>query len=543
MLFAATLLTVFRMVVLPVQFPDRPFDQSPQKMKVMVELAEAYFNRQYGGQTTFQFELAPVTTLSREAAWYGANQADRRDVRLHEAVREAVDKQQTTFNFSLYDNDSDGFVDNIFLITAGPGEQVSGSENDIWPQMALLSDNGGILQSGNKKIDRFTACPEGHLGIFCHEFGHVLGLKDLYDTDGASSGGLSPGLHGLSLMDEGCLRDTPPDFTALELESLHLGRCDTLEQRHYDLPTLQKGRSYLKALTEQKDEFFLFGNDNGRLYIYHVDRSDNPAGEATRYGEELTAAERWKLGAVNDNPDHPCALLVPADPSAVSPEGLSFPQPGVIHFGSDSPVPFRTWQGRASSLALTGIRTNADRSVSFDVIEPIRLTDLTVFQDAAILSWELSGSLDKVQGIQVTWSDGEEESNLTLGAQAASCTLEKLRPRTSYSVNVKVLTADGTSFSVSDRFITKIFREGTYPYIYLNNIQRNPDGTFQAGTKIPLRVFNATDVQDVRWTLDGAAINPGPDGRYTLTRSGTLRAVIFHSDGSTETLLKEIIIP
>ena len=105
-----------------------------------------------------------------------------------------------------------------------------------------------------------------------------------------------------------------------------------------------------------------------------------------------------------------------------------------------------------------------------------------------------------------------------------------------------MLTADGTSFSVSDRFITKIYREGTYPYIYLNNILRNPDGSFQAGTKIPLRVFNATDVQDIRWTLDGAAINPGPDGRYALTRSGTLKAVIFHSDGSTETLLKEIII-
>lgn len=542
MLFAATLLTVFRMVVLPVQFSDRPLDQSPQKMKVMVELAEAYFNRQYGGEATFDFELASVTTLSREAAWYGANQGDRRDVRLHEAVREAVEKQQAIFNFSIFDNDSDGYVDIIFLVTAGPGEQDSGSENDIWPQMGRLADNGGIFHAGNKKVDRFTACPEGHLGIFCHEFGHVLGLQDLYDTDGASSGGLSPGLHGLSLMDEGCLLDTPPDFTALEFESLRLGRCDTLQLQHYDLPTLQKARTYLKAMTEQKDEFFLFGNDNGKLYIYHVDRSDNPAGEATRYGEELTAAERWELGAVNDNPDHPCALLVPADPAAGSPEGLSFPQPGVIHFGSDSPVPFRSWQGRASSLALTGIRTNADKSVSFDVIEPIHLTDLTVFQDAAILCWELSGRLDKVQGIQVTWSDGEEESNLALGAQTASCTLENLRPRTSYSVSIKVLTADGTSFSVSDRFITKIYREGTYPYIYLNNILRNPDGSFQAGTKIPLRVFNATDVQDIRWTLDGAAINPGPDGRYALTRSGTLKAVIFHSDGSTETLLKEIVI-
>ena len=530
------------MVVLPVQFSDRPFEQSQQKMKVSVELAEAYFNRQYAGETTFKFELAPVTTLSREVAWYGANQGDHRDVRLFEALREAMDKQQASLNLSLYDNDSDGYVDNIFLITAGPGEQDSGLENDIWPQMARLSDSGGILQYGDKKINRFTACPEARLGIFCHEFGHVLGLKDLYDTDGAFSGGLSPGLYGLSLMDEGCLRDTPPDFTAIEFETLRIGRCDTLEQRHYDLPTLLKGRRYLKALTEQKDEFFLFGNENGRLYVYHVDLSDNPAGEATRYGSELTAAERWELGAVNDNPEHPCALLVPADPAAGSPAGLSFPQSGITYFSSDSPVPFRSWKGRASTLALTGIHTNADASISFDVIEPIRLTDLTVFQDAAILCWELSDRLDKVQGIEVTWSDGEEEYRLALGAQAASCTLENLRPRTSYSVVVRVLTSEGTTFSLSDRFITKIYREGTYPYIYLNNVSRNLDGSFQAGTRIPLRVFNATDVQDVRWTLDGKTINPGPDGRYALTRSGTLKAVIYHTDGSTETLLKEIIL-
>ena len=542
MMIAAILLTVFRMVVLPVQFSDRPFDQSQQKMKAMVGLAEAYFNRQYGGETTFQFELAPVTTLSRESAWYGANQGVSRDIHLHEAVREALEEQQALLNLSLYDNDSDGYVDNICLLTAGPGEQDSGSENDIWPQMARLADNGGIFQSGNKKIDRFTACPEGHLGIFCHEFGHVLGLKDLYDTDGASSGGLSPGLYGLSLMDDGCLLDTPPDFTALEFESLRLGHCDTLQLQHYDLPTLQKGRTYLKALTKQKDEFFLFANDNGRLYVYHVDRSDNPAGEATRFGSELTAAERWELGAVNDNPEHPCAQLVPADPEADSLEGLSFPQPGIVHFGSDSPSPFRSWQGHASPFALTGIRTNAGKSISFDVIEPILLTDLTVFQDAAILCWQLSESLGNIQGLEVCWSDGEEESRLALSGQAVSCTLENLRPRTSYSVIVKVHTADGTSFSISDRFITKIYREGTYPYIYLNNITRDPDGSFQAGTKIPLRVFNATDVQDVRWTLDGASINPGPDGRFTLTRSGTLKAVIFHTDGSTETLLKEIIV-
>ena len=542
MMLAAILLTVYRMIVLPVQFQDRPLSQTRQEIRATVEQAEAYFNRQYGGQTTFRFELAPVTTLSREAAWYGTDQGGKKDIHLHEAVREAIDKQQGFLNLSLYDNDSDGYVDNICLLTAGPGEQESGKEDDIRPQATRLSDNGGTLRAGEKTIDLFTACPEGRLGLFCHEFGHVLGLKDLYDTDGEFSEGTSPGLYGLSLMDEGCLKDTPPDFTAAEFELLGLGRCDTLAVKHYDLPSLLEGRTYLKALTPQKDEFFLFGNDNGRLLVHHIDRSDNPAGYSTRLNTELTAQERWEANAVNDNPEHPCAVLIPADPDAPVPDRFAFPRPGVSHFGSDSPVPFRSWRGSTSALALTDIRVQADKSISFDVIEPVLLTDLTVFQDAAILCWQVSDKLQGIQGIEVSWTDGEEEFHMTLSPQTAGYTLENLKPKTEYSVTVRVHTGDRASFSVSVPLLTKIYREGIFPYIYLNNITRNLDGSFPAGTRIPLRVFNATDVQDVRWTMDGAAINPGPDGRYTLNASGTLKATILHTDGTSEILLKEIIV-
>ena len=53
-------------------------------------------------------------------------------------------------------------------------------------------------------------------------------------------------------------------------------------------------------------------------------------------------------------------------------------------------------------------------------------------------------------------------------------------------------------------------------------------------------MFNATDVQEVHWTLNGRPIRPEADGNFTLTRSGTLRAEIIHTDGTTETIIKEI---
>ena len=90
--------------------------------------------------------------------------------------------------------------------------------------------------------------------------------------------------------------------------------------------------------------------------------------------------------------------------------------------------------------------------------------------------------------------------------------------------------------------MTKAYREGTFPYIYLSNTQRNLDGSFPVGSKLPLRVFNATEVEEVRWSMDGRTIKPEADGNYTLRRSGLLAAQILHTDGTTETIYKEITV-
>ena len=42
-----TLLTIFRMVVLPVQFQDRELGTTPEQQEVLVQQAEEYFNRQF----------------------------------------------------------------------------------------------------------------------------------------------------------------------------------------------------------------------------------------------------------------------------------------------------------------------------------------------------------------------------------------------------------------------------------------------------------------------------------------------------------------
>ncbi|MCR4859881.1 MAG: M6 family metalloprotease domain-containing protein [Bacteroidales bacterium] len=543
MLNLTLLLSVFRMIVLPVEFQDRSFEATPQQLEVSVRQAQEYFNRQYGSEdVSFQFDLASVTRLAHPLSYYGANYPDRKDIHLADAVREACTAQQGTVNFVPYDNDSDGSVDVVFLLTAGPGEDTGGGEDAIWPQQGRLSDNGGTLDIRGKAIDRFAFSPEGHIGIFCHEFGHILGLPDFYDTDGEGSGGNTPGLWGSSLMDSGCLEAVLPDFGAPEFDYLGLGRRDTLALGSYRLEPLLTGRRYLLAPTDKKDEHFLFACRDGGLWVWHIDRSDNPAGYAPRLEKDLTATERWEMGFVNDNPEHPCARLVPANPAAASLQAFPFPQAGFESFGSDTPSPFRSWSGRGTDLALTSIRSEADGSVSFEVIAPLTLDDLTLYQDAAVVGWKADASLQEIQGYELSWSDGTDEGHLSVGPDASCCTLEHLKPQTAYSLHISVLLPDDVRYSVSTRFVTKVYREGTYPYIYLNNVRRNTDGSFPAGTRIPLRVFNATQVEEVIWFLDGKRITPAADGSFTLNRSGVLSARILHTDGTSETIYKQITV-
>ncbi len=506
------LLTVYRMIVIPVQFEDRAFDTTPEQQQDLVAAAAAYFNRQYDAAGQFRFDLAPAVTLSHPTSWYGANYSDRKDIRIHEALREACSQLKGQVDFSLYDPDGDGTVDQVFLLTAGPAENDGGGESALWPQQGRLSARNNAFNINGLRIDGYGVSPEGKLGLFCHEFGHTLGLEDLYDSSGSIE--VQPaGLWGTSLMDAGCLQPTPPDFTAVEYEQLGLGSCEALTLGSHTLAPLSQERRYLKAATEREDEYFLFECRDGALRIYHIDPS------ASLF-----------------------ASLVPADPDAATLAAVSFPQPGFDSFGSDTPSPFRSRGGCSLGLALVDFSQGGDGSIRFEVIEPIVLTETSVYQDAAVIRWETSPALDGIRGFEFSWSDGQQSTTVPLGPGALSYTLEGLSPQTGYSFSIQVRTSEHDRYSVGGSFITKMYRSGTYPYIYLSGVLRNADGSFPPGSRIPLRVFNATDVQEVHWSLDGIPITPGPDGRYTLERSGTLRARILHRDGSTETLLKEILI-
>jgi immune inhibitor A len=125
-----------------------------------------------------------------------------------------------------YDEDGefdepDGYIDTFQAVHAGEGNEAGGGAQgdcSIWshswyayPDLTGtigpdLFKYGGI-QIGDSQywVGKYTIQPEnGGVGVFAHEFGHDLGLPDLYDTSGGENGtGFWTLMSSGSWMDEG----------------------------------------------------------------------------------------------------------------------------------------------------------------------------------------------------------------------------------------------------------------------------------------------------------------------------------------------------
>lgn len=157
-----------------------------------------------------------ITVTVDVYGWYRAQNSylyygyDSGYARAADLVREAVDAAETGgVNFALYDNDNDNDVDGILSVHAGPGAEQGSRTQYIWSHRWVL--NGGNLGSvtyDGKFINDYMTNPETRIaglnqnlvgiGVFCHEFGHNLGLPDLYDTD--ATNGDSEGIGNWCLM-------------------------------------------------------------------------------------------------------------------------------------------------------------------------------------------------------------------------------------------------------------------------------------------------------------------------------------------------------
>ena len=104
----------------------------------------------------------------------------------------AIKARQPDFPWADYDTDGDKVLDHIVFVHAGIDKSEGGgihSYQQIWAHRGsanvVVDDRGTADTADDIRLRGYTVQPENlNLGVLVHEFGHDLGLPDLYDTSG-----------------------------------------------------------------------------------------------------------------------------------------------------------------------------------------------------------------------------------------------------------------------------------------------------------------------------------------------------------------------
>lgn len=568
-----------RCLVLLAEFKDLKMSFAQERFENLMNKGESsvknYLNDQFLGSYEFTFDVAPIVTLSQTHQYYGKN-SNGKDSRAAEAVAEACRLAAANgTDFSIYDTDNDGKVDDILLFYAGKDESEGGGDDCIWSHAWKLSAANIKLTLNGKVIDSYAATSELSLrssgkyqfktiGTICHEYSHSLGLADMYDTDYGGSGGEADGLwKSTALMDKGNFNNdgrTPPYYNAVDRDMLGIGQCEELKEGHYVLEPINLNGRFLRMDTANEGEYYLIEcrtNTGWDIYtrckglaIYHIDKSANLTGYSPVYERDASAAERWTSNEVNCRPQHQCADMIESLDKANDISQIMWPYGKNNSFTPQSSPSFTLWDGSSSPLSITDILQIGD-NVSFNVVKsesanPEKAIDIRrdIYQDTAIIQWKTDVPGSTSPAFILIGEKGKSETGeMTVNAFEPgkyAIRLEGLKPATTYTMKIHYEASGVKGEVVNVQFSTKkIYREG-YPFIFLNTVKRNEDGSFPAGSMLPLVLLNANKFKAVEWYMDDRSIIADKNGYFKLTRSCKIKAVILYIDGSKEIIEKSM---
>ncbi len=169
-----------------------------------------FYNQQSRGNLSLSFQVLGPYTADNYFSYYGENDDAENDKRPGTLAQEMMTKVKES-------GSAHADLDNcaVIIIHSGPGEE----ENKYKFSDFIWSHKSSLTQQNNKKyfpyednlspveivpgkffdnyiiVPEYTIWsaigappPEETVGVICHEFGHALGLKDAYDTTGATAG-------------------------------------------------------------------------------------------------------------------------------------------------------------------------------------------------------------------------------------------------------------------------------------------------------------------------------------------------------------------
>ncbi|MCH7472350.1 M6 family metalloprotease domain-containing protein [bacterium] len=211
-----------------------------------------------------------------------------------DVIDDAITQIDPYIDFSDYDSNDDGYVDGLVTIYAGPSDVNTDMWHFRWFGFVNHTTDGVRIYNG------IWTGEEAYIRTWCHEFGHELGLPDLYDVGGGSSGPAMPGIGYWGVMGDwtssmGKLPPLPCAFSRMHLRfavpvdvlTTSAAQSITVNRTTADGPVNTIFRVWRNAAIS--DEFFLLefrdadhGFDQrlpggGGILIWHVDEGRTSA--------------------------------------------------------------------------------------------------------------------------------------------------------------------------------------------------------------------------------------------------------------------------
>lgn len=248
-----------------------------------------YFKAQSSGKYSPDFKLYGPVTLSRARSYYASTNS------AYKMVHDACGALDSQVDFSEFDLDGDGNVDNVYIIFAGQGSNY-GASNAPWPHNSTCETGLFTKKTVDGKLLYHYSCtseqgytagqPDG-IGTFIHEFGHVIGFPDFYNTDVA--GDDTP--YFWSIMDRGNYLGygkTPCGYNAYERNALGwLDYTELTSKATVRLRPLAEQNFAVTIPTGRQGDYYILENRpatgwdrgiyGGGMLIWHIDASDASA--------------------------------------------------------------------------------------------------------------------------------------------------------------------------------------------------------------------------------------------------------------------------
>ncbi|QKG79727.1 M6 family metalloprotease domain-containing protein [Tenuifilum thalassicum] len=482
-----------KLVCILMGFKDRAFTKSKSDFNTLFNQVGSgsvkdYYLENSWNQFNLTVDVFGPYTASQNMSYYGGNDYNGNDSNPRALVTEAVNAADAQANFANYDNDGDGTVDGVYVIYAGYGEEAGASSNAIWAHawnITPVTKDGVTISkySCSAELRGNSGSTITAIGVICHEFGHVLGAPDYYDTN-YSTGGQFYGTGNWDMMASGSWNnngDTPAHHNAYTKVKIYGWANATIlsSAANITVKPVESNKSFYQINSTTSGEYWLIENRQKTgfdaavpghgLLIYHVHK------------DVVSASNYNNVNASYPQKMYPVCASATTNPSSsassygsINSAGCPFPGTSNKTSFTDATTPsMKSWAGANTGKPITNIAENSStKDITFAFMggssggtapaTPSGLSTSNITTNSATLSWSaVSGATS--YDVQIRPQGGSYSTyNVTTNSYNAT----GLSANTTYEWHVRAKNSYGTSsYSSIKSFTTQANPTGvSLPY-------------------------------------------------------------------------------